>query len=108
LRLIKGRYPHAPLLGVGFSAGSNQLRKFLGETGESSPFLCAISVSNAFDLNLCSQQLREKSKIWDRVMTGYMISSFIERHEHLWRAMPELDLGVIKSVRFVHIRHVFE
>ncbi|KAI8997383.1 Alpha/Beta hydrolase protein [Pilobolus umbonatus] len=39
-----------PLIGIGFSLGSNILVKYLGEEQERTPFIAAISIANPFDL----------------------------------------------------------
>ena len=50
VRAIKARLPHAPLMAVGFSLGSNILVKYIGEEGERIPLVGAVSVANPFDL----------------------------------------------------------
>ncbi|CAO3629636.1 unnamed protein product [Mucor hiemalis] len=41
---------HTPLIGIGFSLGSNILVKYLGEEMEKTPLIAAISVGNPYDL----------------------------------------------------------
>lgn len=43
---IAREYPHATLLAVGYSAGSNILVKYLGEAGADTPIRGAVSVCN--------------------------------------------------------------
>lgn len=63
--------PHSPLIGVGFSLGSNILVKYLGMVGANTPFVCALSISNPFDLNKATQMLRNPVARWtyDHVFT---------------------------------------
>lgn len=57
---IKRRFPKAPLLGIGLSAGSNLLTKYLGETGLDSLFDAGFSVANSFDVGSTSRALHAK------------------------------------------------
>ena len=57
---IKRRFPKAPLLGIGLSAGSNLLTKYLGETGLDSLFDAGFSVANSFDVGSTSKSLHAK------------------------------------------------
>jgi len=43
-------YPEAPLFGVGLSAGSNTLLKYMAEQSDDCKLLCGVSSCNAFDL----------------------------------------------------------
>ena len=55
---LKYKYPHAPLLGVGFSLGANVLTRYLAEEGEQSRLIagCALAcvrlVSGLFIWNI--------------------------------------------------------
>ncbi|KAI8979669.1 Alpha/Beta hydrolase protein [Mycotypha africana] len=51
--------PKTPLIGIGFSLGSNILVKYLGEEGDKTPFKAAISVANPFDFRLSMDRLCE-------------------------------------------------
>jgi predicted alpha/beta-fold hydrolase len=46
LMYISYSYPHAPLLGLGFSIGANKLTRYLAEEGENSRLLSACILSN--------------------------------------------------------------
>jgi len=56
---LKKREPTMPLFGVGYSLGANILVKYLGEEGDKTPLVGAISVSNPFNFNKSSKQLNE-------------------------------------------------
>ncbi|KAI8368470.1 Alpha/Beta hydrolase protein [Blakeslea trispora] len=49
--------PGTPLVGIGFSLGSNILVKYLGEERENTPFKAAISVANPFDFKSAMERL---------------------------------------------------
>lgn len=43
---VAGAFPGAPVIAVGYSAGSNVLTKYLGEAGADTPIRGAVSVCN--------------------------------------------------------------
>lgn len=47
---VKGRYPKAPIYGVGYSMGAALLTKYLAHTGPKSKIKAAVSCSNPFDV----------------------------------------------------------
>lgn len=49
-RHLQSKYPNAPKVAVGFSAGSNIVANFLGRHPDQKVFLAGISISNAYDL----------------------------------------------------------
>ncbi|WP_305857714.1 hydrolase [Balneatrix alpica] len=59
LTLLRQRYPHRPLLAVGYSLGANMLLKYLGEQGSDCPLQGAIAVCAPLRLDLCAEQLRQ-------------------------------------------------
>ncbi|KAI8976072.1 Alpha/Beta hydrolase protein [Pilobolus umbonatus] len=48
-----------PLIGIGYSLGSNILVKYLGEEGSNTPLKAAISVANPFDFTRSMEHLNE-------------------------------------------------
>jgi predicted alpha/beta-fold hydrolase len=42
---ISNKYPHAPLLGLGFSLGANLMTRYLGEEGDRSRLSSALVIS---------------------------------------------------------------
>ena len=57
IKHIAKRLPGAPLIGVGYSLGSNILVKYLGEEGDRTPLIGAASLGNPFDLLHCMRML---------------------------------------------------
>eukprot|EP00961_Rhodomonas_salina_P260006 3513775-Rhodomonas_salina.1 len=49
INAVGSRYPVSQMYGVGFSAGSNQLVKYLGKTGKFSRLCAGVSVCNGFE-----------------------------------------------------------
>eukprot|EP00741_Cyanophora_paradoxa_P012279 tig00020604_g11865.t1 len=72
--------PDAPVIGIGFSLGSNILVKYLGEEGEATPLAAGISVGNPWDLPESSRQLSAfMSRVtYSRVMAQSLIKHFLE------------------------------
>lgn len=51
LQYIRERYPHSPLYGIGVSAGSGLLVRYLGEEGENSLLRAAVAYCPAYDID---------------------------------------------------------
>lgn len=88
-----------PLAAVGYSLGGNVLLKYLGETGEQSPFQAAAAVSVPLLLAPCSDRLqRGFSRIYDRWLLMSLLSSLKRK-----RRKVDLDLDLagrrISSIR---------
>jgi hypothetical protein len=62
--------PDCRLFAVGFSAGSNCLAKYVGETGRQCPLTAAASVANAFDIRLGLAYVRKHARLLDRCVTS--------------------------------------
>jgi len=92
--------PHSPLIGVGFSLGSNILVKYLGMVGANTPFICALSISNPFDLNRATKMLRNPVARWtyDLVFTSKR-KDLIMRHKEIYQPIPGIDLEKLKNVK---------
>ncbi len=84
---VKHRFPNAPLLGVGYSAGSNLITRYLGETGPDSLIDAALSVANAFNLETCSRALAEKP-FYATVMRNILLN-LLSRNEEIFRKVEE-------------------
>ncbi|KAJ9084119.1 hypothetical protein DSO57_1027591 [Entomophthora muscae] len=70
---IRARLPNAPLFAVGYSIGANILSKYLGEVGEDTPLVGAVSVSNPFDLVWCSRYM------FSNWINSYIYTPFLVR-----------------------------
>ncbi|TPX58042.1 hypothetical protein SpCBS45565_g08086 [Spizellomyces sp. 'palustris'] len=104
LDYIRRRCPDAPLFGVGFSLGANVLTKFVGETGESCPFIGAVAVANPFDLLLGSHVMHSTwfgRNIYSKRMTQNLIRVF-KRHMHRFTNSNLVDVDQLMSARFIY------
>ncbi|KAI8376086.1 Alpha/Beta hydrolase protein [Radiomyces spectabilis] len=72
--LQKKLAPGTPLIGIGYSLGSNILVKYLGEEGDKTPFKAAISVANPFDFLVSSNAL-ERGFLSKHVYTRAMANN---------------------------------
>lgn len=102
-REIKNRYPHAKLGLIGFSLGANVVVKYLGEEEANSPFDCAASIANPFDMLYSSRTV-------DRTFIGRYIYSpqlakgllkLVKKHYEMLSKHPLLDLPYILQSRTV-------
>ncbi|MEI6859327.1 MAG: hydrolase [Shewanella sp.] len=65
LSQLKLKYPHSPLLAVGYSLGGNMLTKYLGEYANTSLIQRAVVVSAPLQLSACAKRLESGlSKIY--------------------------------------------
>lgn len=77
LNHIKCQFPNKPLLGVGISAGSGLLARYLGESGAKSMFQAAVAVSPAYDIEKAFHRVHP---IYSKIMGQRMINYFLKRH----------------------------
>lgn len=99
LGILGERYPSAPLLGVGFSLGANQLLKYLGERGDESRIRAAVAVSVPFDLGAGADKLWGSfmGRAYTRHFVGRLIGKYRLKQELTGGALPgpELDAARI-------------
>ncbi|GAA6011575.1 hypothetical protein JCM11491_004693 [Sporobolomyces phaffii] len=92
LAFISHFAPNAPLYGVGFSLGANQICKYAGEEGEASALKGVISLGAPFDfvkgnVALSSSWLR---RIYSTAM-GANLKRLIKRHARVFEKHPAID-----------------
>lgn len=74
LDVIRSRFPESPLYGVGSSAGSGLLVRYLGEEGEASPFRAAFAYCPGYDTDVGFEQVRP---FYSRMMAKKLVRQFI-------------------------------
>ena len=78
LACIRGRFPDSALYGVGSSAGSGLLVRYLGEEGEAAAFEAAFAYCPGYD----TDKVFEKTHpFYSRYMTRSLVRQFITRHQ---------------------------
>ncbi|WP_295802404.1 hydrolase [uncultured Microbulbifer sp.] len=91
---LKERYPHTPLMAVGYSLGGNVLLKWLGEDGQRSPLAAAVAVSAPLDLHAsCRRMGQGFSRVYQRHLLNSLKLSLRSKAQdpELARQMPSLD-----------------
>ncbi|GAA5835765.1 hypothetical protein JCM9279_004641 [Rhodotorula babjevae] len=88
--------PHAPLYGIGFSLGANQMAKLVGEDAEQSPLNAAVVLGAPFDfvkghVSLSSSWIR---LVYSRAM-GKNLKTLLTRHATMLKKHPKLDWSAI-------------
>ncbi|MEK6882339.1 MAG: alpha/beta hydrolase, partial [Nanoarchaeota archaeon] len=74
---IKRKYPNSKILGVGISAGSGLLARYLGEVGAKSLLFAAVAISPAYDIEKAFHRIHP---IYNKLMAQRLINYFLERH----------------------------
>ncbi|KAI7860720.1 Alpha/Beta hydrolase protein [Circinella umbellata] len=100
LKHIQKELPEGtPLIGIGYSLGSNILVKYLGEEGDKTPFKAAISVANPFDFVNSGYALDRSyfnRKIYSGTMAGNLKRAF-ERHTDMLTKNKAIDVDQVMS-----------
>ena len=105
LAVISERFPDSPLYGVGSSAGSGLLVRYLGEEGDAAVFRAAFAycpgynTDNAFD---------RAHPFYSRLMAKKLVKQFITPHEPRFRHLPTVQrLASARSLADFH-NHMYE
>mmetsp|Transcript_44337 Transcript_44337/g.111008 ORF Transcript_44337/g.111008 Transcript_44337/m.111008 type:complete len:253 (+) Transcript_44337:2-760(+) len=88
------RHPNSLLFAVGFSAGSNQLVKYLGSNGEHHPVAAAVSVCNGFEYEKHVKRIEETTvgqEVYSRGMT-YLHQEYLRKHRDELSKVEGFDL----------------
>ncbi|KAI9487331.1 MAG: Alpha/Beta hydrolase protein [Benjaminiella poitrasii] len=92
-----------PLIGVGFSLGSNILVKYLGEEGEKTPFLAAASIANPYDL-LSSGQVLDQSYFSRHVYSYFMaqnLKRIFLRNKDIMLTRGDIDIDQVLAAKTI-------
>ncbi|KAI9314943.1 Alpha/Beta hydrolase protein [Dichotomocladium elegans] len=90
---------NTPLMGIGYSLGSNILVKYLGEEGEKTPFKAAVSVANPFDFLGSSLGLDRhyfSRKVYSSTMAGNLKRAFA-KHIDMLAKHPDVDVDEVMA-----------
>ena len=96
--LLRARLGTAPLMGVGFSLGGNQLLKYLGETAAEALLDAAVAVSVPFDLARAADRLAQGfSRLYQRHLVGRLQAKVARKS----RSLPgyPLEVGELRAWR---------
>ncbi len=85
---IKSRYPNAPLYGVGSSAGSALLVRYLGETQDNSALAAGIAYCPAYDTEVAFERLHP---FYSRKIARDLVREFIAPHTAYFAQLPNFE-----------------
>lgn len=91
LLLLSRMYPHAPMIGLGFSLGGAILAKHMGEAGERTPFIGAVCVGAPFKLDQTCVALESSylTMAYSYAM-GQNLMNVLKRHVNTLALLPSL------------------
>ncbi|KAI8584065.1 hypothetical protein K450DRAFT_221313 [Umbelopsis ramanniana AG] len=92
-----------PLVGIGFSLGSNILVKYLGEEGDKTPLIAGVSVGNPFDFLNSSMHLERswfRKTIYSGTMAGNLKRAF-NRHATMLSKDPSVDAEKVQNAQTI-------
>lgn len=96
LAYIQKKYPKKQLFGVGISAGSGLLARYLGEAGIKSQFIAAVAVSPAYDIEKAFHRVHP---VYGKIMGQRLINYFLKTHyESLSKLKGVDELFKIKTI----------
>ncbi|XDD53598.1 YheT family hydrolase [Leptospira sp. WS4.C2] len=96
LSYIQKKYPKKQMFGVGISAGSGLLARYLGEAGIKSKFNAAVAVSPAYDIEKAFHRVHP---IYSKIMGQRLINYFLKNHyESLSKLKGVDELFKIKTI----------
>ncbi len=82
---IHAQLPASPLYGVGVSAGSGLLVRYLGEEGPRTPLAAAVAYCPGYDTTRAFHRIH---RLYDRYLIGAVRRYFLERHAAALAALP--------------------
>ncbi|CAO3686254.1 unnamed protein product [Umbelopsis vinacea] len=92
-----------PLVGIGFSLGSNILVKYLGEEGDKTPLVAGVSVGNPFDFLNSSMHLERswfRKSIYSSTMANNLKKAF-NRHASILSKHPSVDVERVQTAQTI-------
>ncbi|EOQ98583.1 alpha/beta hydrolase family protein [Leptospira wolbachii serovar Codice str. CDC] len=96
LSYIQKKYPKKQMFGVGISAGSGLLARYLGESGVQSKFTAAVAVSPAYDIEKAFHRVHP---VYSKIMGQRLINYFLKNHyESLSKLKGVDELLKIKTI----------
>lgn len=88
LARIAARVPESPLYGIGVSAGSGLLVRYLGEEGPHSMLRAAVAYCPGFDISVA---WRRVPHLYSRLMVSRLKRYFLTRHAHMLTDVSSYD-----------------
>ncbi len=100
--LVK-RYPNNPLYAIGYSLGGNMLLKLLGEWGDRSPLVSAVSVSAPMQLNISADTINQGfALIYQNYLLKRLKNSLLKKYNyHPMQSLIGLDKKNVKNIKSI-------
>ncbi len=98
--LVK-QYPNSKLHAVGYSLGGNMLLKLLGEWGNKSPLVSAVSVCAPMQLDISANTINKGfAKIYQSYLLRHLKSSLHKKYKnHPMQSLINLEENSIKNIK---------
>lgn len=88
INLIQSQFPTSSLYGVGSSAGTGLLVRYLGEEGASTPLKAAFALCPGYDIE---QGFKNVHPLYTKLMTKKLFKSFIYPYAQTWQGNEMLE-----------------
>ncbi|KAK7472911.1 hypothetical protein VKT23_001017 [Stygiomarasmius scandens] len=96
---IANKYPHAPLLGLGFSLGANIMTRYVAEEGEKSRLSAVCALACPWDLDANDKLMTSSwtgQSIYGPALGGNLVA--LIKHHHKTMVLDDPDHPVAKAV----------
>lgn len=93
IKSIQQKFPKSTLYGVGSSAGTGLLVRYLGEEGEATPLKAAFALCPGYDTELGFKNVHP---FYSKMMTKKLFQKFVEPYAATWENTASL-MDVLKS-----------
>lgn len=93
IKFIQDKYPSSTLYGMGSSAGTGLLVRYLGEDGDKTPLKAAFALCPGYNTKLGFSSVHP---FYSKVMTKKIINKFIQPYQTTWKNTKSLS-KVLKS-----------
>lgn len=105
LAYIQDKYPASPLYGMGSSAGTGLLVRYLGEQGGNTPFKAAFALCPGYNTELGFKNVHP---FYSKMMTKKLFQKFIEPYQATWQNTASLSQVLASKTLFDFEQVYFE
>lgn len=109
---IRKKYPNAPMIALGLSAGAGIVTKYLATFSDHKsdcPFIAGISLSNGYDINEFTIELKNKRRTIDLLLLYYLKRMLLSRYEEVKYIADKRNISIDwKKIQASHSVRDFE
>ena len=95
---VRSKFPEAPMFIVGYSAGSNVVVKYLATYKDEQPFIGAVSVSNAHDLDKASYYMKKHRPLSNALIAEFLREKVTDQEDNIRKACERANVAVDMDV----------